>query len=98
MVVIKGDRCLSSSEGAAMLGVSMQTIWRYATERERPERRIKAYLYKGKYYIPISELCRFRDEIRPTFKGGPGRPKGSKDRKRRTMPQSRPSFLDFWNI
>ena len=96
MVVIEQSECLSCREAAAMLGVSNQTIWRYVTERKRPERKIHGHLQGSKYYIPKSELYRFRDETRPTFKGGPGRPMGSKDKKERKQAQRPRSMFGFW--
>ena len=76
MQVIEGEECLTYSEAAAMLGVSYQTIWRYAG------RLFNSYQHDMPSHVPKSEIVRFRDEIRPTFRGGPGRPKGSKNKKR----------------
>lgn len=80
MMIIEDIECLTIKESSALLKVSCQTIWRYASERKRPERKIGSQIVGGRYYIPKSELFRFRDEIRPTFKGGPGRPMGSKNK------------------
>ena len=71
---------LTFREAAAILGVSYQTIWRYASTRNE-ERRIKSEIHMGVYHVSLSELHRFRDEIRPTFRGGPGRPTGSRNKK-----------------
>ena len=75
MLLIEGEDCLTFSEAAAMLGVSYQTIWRYAG------RLFKSYKCETPSHVPKSEIIRFRDEIRPTFRGGPGRPKGSKNKR-----------------
>lgn len=75
--VTEGEDCLTYSEAAAMLGVSYQTIWRYAG------RLFNSYQYETPSLVPKSEIIRFRDEIRPTFRGGPGRPKGSKNKRQR---------------
>lgn len=87
MVEINNELCLSCQEAAGLIGVSVQTIWRY-TKTQNPNRKIRHYInennsYRCKIYVPKSEVLRFSYEIQPTFIGGPGRPQGSHDKKRR---------------
>lgn len=95
MVTVNGQECFTTRrEAADFLGCSYQTIFRYTGHRQQASRRIELIRDGWKQYIPISELIRFRDEIRPTFKYGGkyGRPKGAKDKKPRQV-QAR---SDWW--
>ena len=87
MVEINNEICLSCREAAGLIGVSIQTIRRY-TKTQNPERKIRHYINDNdsdryKICVPKSEVLRFCYEIQPTFKGAPGRPKGSHDKKKR---------------
>lgn len=93
VVTINGEKCFVSFQDAAdFLGCSLQTIRRYTSQRQRQDRRLRLVYYSSMvgwllsgYYLPYSEVVRFRDEIRPTLKYGGryGRPKGAKDKKPR---------------
>lgn len=95
IVVVNGQECFSTRQEAAdFLGCSYQTIFRYTDHRQQASRRIELIRDGWKQYIPLSELIRFRDEIRPTFKYGGkyGRPKGAKDKK----PRQVQTKSDWW--
>lgn len=97
-VTVNGQECFSTRQEAAdFLGCSYQTIFRYTDHRQKPSRQIRLVRDGWKRYIPISELIRFRDEIRPTFKYGGryGRPKGAKDKKPRKRPQTHKEIFFF---
>lgn len=97
-IKINGKVCFSSFKDAAdFLGCSVQTIRRYADQRQTPERRMRTITANLKEYLPVDEVRRFRDEIRPTFRfgGKDGRKPGSKDKKPRKKSELRKdiSFL-----
>ena len=99
-VRINGQLCFIRLEDAAeFLNCSMQTIRRYTDHRQREERRMNMIHFDGDcfkglprgWYLPVDEVKRFRDEIRPTFRfgGRDGRKKGSKDKKPRKKPEKK---------
>ena len=97
-VTVNGQECFSTRrEAADFLGCSYQTIFRYTDHRQQASRRIELIRDGWKQYIPLSELIRFRDEIRPTFKYGGkyGRPKVAKEKKPRKRPQRKEDFFFF---
>ena len=100
IVTVQGQECFEKKrEAAEFVGCSYQTIWRYTDTRQPPSRQIRLIRDGWKWYIPISELNRFMDEIRPTFKYGGkyGRPKGAKDKKPRKTPEQK-QYECFYNL
>ena len=91
--IINDEVCFSIRESAKKLGVSYQTIWRYVITKVQ-QRKIRHYIYGSAYYVPVLELERFKDEIRPKFNGGPGRPKGSKNKTKKKMKTKRADYYE----
>ncbi len=94
--IINGEKFFKNFEDAAeFLGCSVQTIRRYTDHRQQKDRRMNLKKFRDSWgttigpYLPLSEVERFRDEIRPKFRfgGRDGRKKGSKDKKPRKTPE-----------